>query len=296
MLSMNTFSDRFSIDATDLAGLGALRSLLAVEPASDHAAAPAGRCSALAFECERGVLLAWMPERLGESASGACDLRWSLLDDACGHARLRAWRERLQAWGGAPVLHRVPSPVQAGWHRARLLRCAPRAQRDRAVCHAVHTSVQAFSVQASADGTLEWAWGGAPMPEPAAQGPGWPVWLDPRTPVQVGSADGEFRSAVFDGWPLAWRRRFVHALGLAQGVAVNSLAGLPEAVREHPMLQEWTCRALALRLSAWPALRRRLPASPPTAGLPGIAPAVLRRWWPVWQGLHAAPPPAGAAV
>jgi hypothetical protein len=130
------------------------------------------------------------------------------------------------------------------------------------------------------EGTIAWQFDGVAPTKVSAV----PEWLNPRASIRVETQEGMFSSAVFDGWPLGWRRAFVRSLGLPADTPVNSQAGLPPDAATHPQMSEWICRAVACRIAAWPVLRNRLRMMSMPVMLPEILPEHLSGWWSAWRG------------
>lgn len=267
------------VDA-DSGPLGAVHDVQVVEPLPD------GGCSALAFSCEHGVLVFWSPLRLGACHRGtgaaAAAPMLTRFDEQAWTGRRAHWCVQLAAIG-VDLMADVPAPGLSRWRRQALTAPAWTGKRWRLECRG---GLGGVSIGMDARGVVSWRDASAADDgeRPSGMQPVMPEkWLLPDTRVAAGWGAQAFQSAVFEGWPLSWRRQYAMAHGLSATAPVNSRANLPQSLRDGPAMSAWVSRALQERIAAWPLLRRRLARLERPDGLPGVTDDDLVRWWPRWQ-------------
>ena len=263
-----------------LRALGSVRQLRLMDTTPGTEAASAGHCGALAVECAEGAVVVWSLARLGRLGIRPNNqtrqrLCWSVMDLESWRLRLADWRNTLAAMGSVEAVSAIPmqplgggaalhlSHIEQDGHTGLLQACDDRLQ--------VHFGT-------ARDGAVTWRRDATPAPED----PALPAGLLPATRVTVTHAAGTFQSAEFEGWPLAWRRACAAEMGLAPDAPVNHRGLLPQGALADHILQTWTCRALAVRLTNLPLLRRRLQHLPKPRQLGSITEPLLSCWWPLW--------------
>jgi hypothetical protein len=263
-----------------LRALGGVRQLRMMDTTPGAEAASAGHCGALAVECAEGVVVVWSPSRMGRlgmqlNSQTRQRLCWSVMDLESWRLRLADWRNTLAAIGSVEVVS--ATPMQRLGDGADLHLSHFEANGHTGLLQGGDDHLQ-MHFGSARDGAVTWRCAAAPAPED----PALPTGLLPATRITVTHATGTFQSAEFEGWPLAWRRACAAAMGLAPDAPVNHRGLLPQGERANHLLQNWTCRALAVRLSNLPLLRQRLQHLPMPRRLGSITEPLLTHWWPLW--------------
>ena len=276
------------VDNTGLRELGSVRNIWFVEPTAYAVKMCSGGCSAIAIECAEGALVGWSPLMLGAGRDidhhALPGLLWSVLDTSTWAARLNTGRQTLTSIACQQPLLNLTSQLTtvhgAAWVGHKLKHVELITGDEEHYVIELDSDTLPLKIWPRLEGCIDWQFDGVVQPKVLAV----PEWLNPRSAIRVETPEGVFSSAVFDGWPLGWRRTFVRLLGLPADTPVNSQAGLPTNAATHPLMSEWICRAIACRLAAWPMLRRRLQMMSIPTRLPEVLPEHLSRWWFAWRG------------
>ena len=278
----------WQVDSNDLRALGGIRNIWLVEASACALKMSSGGCSAIAIECAEGALVGWSPLMLGAGREidhhALPGLLWSVLDTNTWAIRLNTWRQTLTSIACAQPLtnlsSQLPTAHSAAWIGHHLKQVELNTGDDEHYLIEMDSDALPLKVWPLPEGTIAWQFDGVVPTKVSAV----PEWLNPRSSIRVEASEGAFSSAVFDGWPLGWRRAFVSSLGLPADTPVNSQAGLPPDAVTHPLMSEWICRAVACRMDARPMLRNRLRVMSMPTRLPGILPEHLSGWWSAWRG------------